>query len=202
MAKNYLDLLHTEAPSMKEEQLYRGGINWKKVKKYGIPAAIAGSALSLTFLVKSVLNDHQATGEEVMRNLNPKALIMQRANELESRGIKPELAYKIAERFVREGWVKVDKDYKPKDIVEKIIKKESIEHKIKPPYMRYHGKDENLLSKFNNEQVVISNWREVIQKYDDWRLVDIAFYGNNYALRYLWVKKKGKWFILDLDEID
>jgi len=85
MAKANSRYLGHEVPGAGE--LYKG-IDWKKIKKYGLPVAIAGAGTSLFFLVKSLLNDdHRNAGEEVMKNLNAQAAITETTEDMEKRGV-------------------------------------------------------------------------------------------------------------------
>jgi hypothetical protein len=68
-----------------ETELYKG-LDLRKIKKYGIPAAVVGGVAAVFFTAISFLNDYKDEGEETMKNLTP-AAITETTQDMEERGV-------------------------------------------------------------------------------------------------------------------
>ncbi|NIO22204.1 MAG: hypothetical protein GTN76_16125 [Candidatus Aenigmarchaeota archaeon] len=77
-----------KAKAMGAGELYKGGVDWRKIKKYGLPVVIiGGGSTALFFTVKSLLSDYRDAGEEAMKNLSPKAAIIETTDDMQERGV-------------------------------------------------------------------------------------------------------------------
>jgi hypothetical protein len=202
-----------KAESDLERELYRG-IDWKKIRKYGIPVAAVGGAAAIFFTAKSFLNDYRDQGEEVIKNLNSQTAITETTKDMEERGVgitgdplgkldkkQPLSSYGSGGD---DGWTKIDQDYKPKNIVEKNIKEGFSNDNLLPIYMKNYGNDEELLNKWHGIIFSEKHASHIRSEYKDWMIIDLKYEGEygTEQRRMLYLKtKKGQWFFAGFGEI-
>jgi len=184
---------HTQNEMPRVDELYKGGVDWKRIKKYGLPVVVTGGAAAVFFTAKSFLNDYKEEGEEVMKNLNAPAAITETTQDMEKRGVGLSV-------YENEGWVRIDKDYKPKKIIEHVVKNATDED-IYPVFVKNYGRDAELLNKLRWYNFGKLTEEEVNKYWKDWMIADLKYTdkeGREIYRTWLILKRKdGYWGVAD-----
>jgi|GEM_PF-4758346 len=186
---------HMEREMPRVDELYTV-VDLKRIKKYGIPAAVAGGVAAFFFTAKSFLNDYKDKGEEAMKNLNAQAAITETTQDMEKRGVG-------LSDYENEGWVKIDQDYKAKHPVEKMIKEGRLKENMPLTLIKNYGKDPSVMQRYRSGVfggLTAEKIKSVYKECEDWMVIGLKYkdekgYENNLAL--LYIKLNGSWTVGD-----